>query len=123
MGNADITGNVRRRPQRSGHQAYERNRTIDVSNIYITLRQWRVLHAVHDSGSLAEAGERLHLTQPTISYTLAKLEGHFGINVYMIQGRKAILTDVGKKLLDRSRRLLEEAVALERLAKEFGRQE
>ncbi|RJF92505.1 LysR family transcriptional regulator [Noviherbaspirillum saxi] len=82
----------------------------------ISLRQWRIFHAVYDSGSFAAAGKRLHLTQPTISYAIAQLQEQLGVRMFKNEGRKSILTEDGKTLLNRSRHLLKAALELERFA-------
>lgn len=94
----------------------------DNGKLHISLKQWRVLHAVHDCGSFVEAAMRVHLSQPAISYTIAQLQEQLGVEVYKLAGRKAILTDAGRKMLDLSRSLLQEATALEEYAKSLSSQ-
>ena len=43
-------------------------------NRRLTLRHLRVLRALHEAGSLSEAAERLHVTQPAVSKTLTEIE-------------------------------------------------
>lgn len=86
----------------------------------ITFRHWKVFHAVHDCGSFSEAAVCLHLSQPTICYTIARLEKYFGISLYYVEGRKVVVTDAGKALLERSRNLLKGAIALEGYAHDLN---
>ncbi|RJF95891.1 LysR family transcriptional regulator [Noviherbaspirillum saxi] len=86
----------------------------------ITFRHWKVFHAVHDCGSFSDAAAFLHLSQPTICYTIARLEEHLGISLYYVDGRKVVITDAGKALLDRSRNLLKGAIALEDYARDLN---
>lgn len=81
-----------------------------------TLEQWRVLQAVVDSGGYAQAAAKLHRSQSSVSYTVARLQEQIGVPLLVIAGRKAQLTDTGSALLRRSRRLLDDALELERLA-------
>lgn len=105
----------------SGKRAIQlKRRSHDKANIYITLRQWRILHAVHDCGSFIEAAAQVHLSQPTISYTISQIQQQLGIEIYKLEGRKAILTDAGKQMLERSRHLLKEAAELEKFAKSLA---
>jgi DNA-binding transcriptional LysR family regulator len=86
----------------------------------ISLRHWRTFHAVHDYGSLSEAAAQLHVTQPSVCYTMGRLEEHFGVPLYRVVGRKIVVTEPGKMLLDRSRKLLNEAANLEHFAQDLS---
>ena len=92
------------------------SRLYDVRNFHISLKQWRMLHAVVECNGFMGAADKLHLSQSAISYTIAKLQDQVGIPLLTIQGRKAQITDAGKILLDRSRNLIREALELEELA-------
>ncbi len=82
----------------------------------VALEQWRVLQAVIDQGGYAQAAEFLHRSQSSVSYTVAKLQEQLGISLLQIEGRKAVLTEMGEVLLRRSRQLVEDAAELEQLA-------
>lgn len=97
-----------------------RSRPHDIHNIYVSLKQWRIFHAVIDCGGFAEAAKSLHLSQSTISYTVSKLQEQLGTSLLRIEGRKANLTPEGRALLDRSRHVLKEAIELETFAKNLG---
>ncbi len=69
------------------------------------------LHAlieVADSGSFSQAGERLHLTQPAVSKRIAALESELGVRLFDRLGRQVLLTEAGRTLLPRARRILVE---------------
>lgn len=97
-----------------------KSRPYDVQNLYVSLKQWRILHAVIDCGGYAEAAKALYLSQSTISYTIAKLQEQLGVPLLRIEGRKAVLTPEGRALLERSRNILKEAIELEVLARQLG---
>src|SRR4051794_22737242 len=80
----------------------------------ISLEQWRALQAVVEAGGYAQAAERMHKSQSTLTYAVQKIEELLGLEVFRIQGRKAVLTDAGQVLYRRARTLLEEAAMLER---------
>ncbi len=82
-----------------------------------SIDQWRALQAVVDAGGFAQAAERLHRSQSSVSYAVAKLQEQLGVQLLEIQGRKAQLTEAGEVLLRRSRQLLEDAAELEQLAR------
>jgi DNA-binding transcriptional LysR family regulator len=83
----------------------------------ISLEQWRALVAVVDAGGYAQAADMLHKSQSSVTYALQKLESLLGIDVFVIEGRKAVLTPIGQMLYRRARTLLDDAGGLERAAR------
>jgi len=82
----------------------------------VTLDQWRALLAVVDHGGYAQAAERLHRSQSSVSYAVARLQEQLGVAVLQLEGRKAQLTEAGAALVRRARALVEEASAIEAFA-------
>lgn len=82
----------------------------------VTIEQWRVFQAIIDKGGYAQAASHLHRSQSAISYAMSKLQQQLGISLLKIEGRKALLTDEGQILLQRSRKLLEDAAEIENFA-------
>ena len=82
----------------------------------VSLDQWRALQAVIDHGGFAQAAEKLHRSQSSVSYAVNRLQELLGIKLMNIEGRKAVLSDAGKILLQRSRQLLADASAIEQQA-------
>jgi DNA-binding transcriptional LysR family regulator len=107
-------------PRIDSARATYRSRPHDIHNLYVSLKQWRIFHAVVDCGGFAEAAKFLHLSQSTISYTVSKLQEQLGTALLKIEGRKAMLTHEGRVLLDRSRHVLKEAIELENFARNLG---
>lgn len=64
-------------------------------NYHHLLYFWTVARA----GSIAKASEELHLAQPTISAQLKLLEESLGHKLLERQGRRLVLTDVGRTVL------------------------
>ncbi len=64
--------------------------------------------AVADSGSFSSAAEQLYLTQPAVSKRVAALEQDLGNRLFDRIGRTITLTEAGRALLPRARRILEE---------------
>jgi len=87
----------------------------------ITLDQWAALVAVVEAGGYAQASERLHRTQSTVTYTIKKLEELLGVRVFEIRGRRAVLTRTGEALYRRGKALVEEAARVERAAAQLAR--
>lgn len=85
----------------------------------VSLEQWKALQAVIDYGGYAQAAEKMHRSQSSVSYAVNRLQELLGLQVLRIEGRKAVLTDAGKILLQRSRQLLADASSLESLARQI----
>ena len=83
----------------------------------ISLEQWQALVAVVDAGGYAQAAERLHKSQSSVTYLVQKLESLLGVKAFEIKGRKAALTQTGDLLYRRAKVLLDEAAGLEKVAK------
>src|SRR5438132_9493258 len=83
----------------------------------ISLEQWQALVAVVDAGGYAQAAERLHKSQSSVTYLVQKLESLLDVKVFEIKGRKAVLTPAGQLLYRRARVLLDEAAGIEKAAK------
>jgi DNA-binding transcriptional LysR family regulator len=80
------------------------------------LEHWATLAAVVDLGGFAQAAEKLHKSQPAVSYAVARLQEALDVKLMVVEGRKAVLTDHGRTLLRRARSLLRDAETLEQLA-------
>ncbi|HEX4332837.1 MAG TPA: LysR family transcriptional regulator [Usitatibacter sp.] len=86
----------------------------------VSLDQWRALQAVVEAGGYAQAAERLHKTQSTITYAVQQIQKLLGVKAFEIKGRKAVLTEPGRVLYRRAKTLLEEAATLERGAAQMS---
>jgi len=87
----------------------------------LSLDALQVLDAIARRGSFAAAGEELHRTTSTLSYTVKKLEDDLGVQVFDRSGHRALLTDAGRLLLEEGRAVLDLAASLERRARSVGR--
>jgi DNA-binding transcriptional LysR family regulator len=83
---------------------------------HVTLDQWRVFQTIVEEGGYAQAAAKLNKSQSAISYAVAKMQDQLGIELLVIQGRKAALTEAGELMLRRARSLLEEASGIEAVA-------
>lgn len=87
----------------------------------ITLDQWNVLVSVVESGGYANAAERIHKSQSTLTYAVQQLERLLDIKVFQRQGRRSVLTPAGELLYRRGKTLVEEATRLEQSAGDLAR--
>jgi len=64
--------------------------------------------AIAEVSSFSLAAEHLHITQPAISKRIAGLEEALGIALFDRIGRRITLTEAGRHMLPRARRILQE---------------
>src|SRR5258706_15435691 len=76
------------------------------------LRHLRYLMSIVDAGSMALAGRRLDVSQPTLSRQIRDLEREFGVRLFDRVGRRIALTADGREMAARTRHVLAEAEAL-----------
>jgi len=72
----------------------------------ISLRQMQVFEAVARNLSYTQAAQELHLTQPTVSMQIKKLEDDIGASLTEQVGRKMTLTQAGLELQAMSRDIM-----------------
>lgn len=65
----------------------------------------RAFHAVASAGGYSRAARMLNVTQPTLSGQVKALEARYGVRLFQRRGRGVELTDLGRQLLDATRRL------------------
>jgi LysR family hydrogen peroxide-inducible transcriptional activator len=75
------------------------------------LHQLRYFCAVADTGSFSRAAERSHVSQPSLSQQILKLEDELGARLFDRLGRSVRLTELGKTFLPRARAVLRELEA------------
>ncbi|MBQ8510161.1 MAG: LysR family transcriptional regulator [Clostridia bacterium] len=65
------------------------------------LNLYTVFMAVAESGSISRAAERMYVSQPAVSASIARLEGALGTKVLLRTSRGVALTDEGSTLYNR----------------------
>lgn len=86
----------------------------------MNLRDLRYLVALADTRHFGHAAERCHVSQPTLSAQIKKLENYLGVELIERQPRRIALTDMGEKVVARARRLLQEADEIQALTRKEG---
>src|ERR1700686_557738 len=89
------------------------------------LHQLRYFSAVADTGSFSRGAEKCHVSQPSLSQQILKLESDLGGRLFDRLGRSVRLTDLGEAFLPRARSVLHELSSAkdeltERLQSEAG---
>lgn len=69
--------------------------------------QIRALVAVHQTGSLSEASQTLHVTQPALSRSIKELEGELGLSLMQRSHKGMTLTVEGRRLIRHAQSSLE----------------
>ncbi|MDY0812589.1 LysR substrate-binding domain-containing protein [Kitasatospora purpeofusca] len=78
----------------------------------LTLRQLEVFLTVADTLHFGRAAERLHISQPTVSQEVARLERAVGVELFDRSRRSVRLTSAGEVMAAESARLLDQAGTL-----------
>lgn len=68
----------------------------------IELRVLRYFLTAAREGTISQAADILHITQPTLSRQLAQMKGDLGVALFRHQGRRLLLTSEGMLLCRRA---------------------
>jgi LysR family hydrogen peroxide-inducible transcriptional activator len=83
----------------------------------MNLKDLKYLVALADTGHFGKAAERTFVSQPTLSAQLKKLEEYLGVTLVERQPKNVQLTEVGKQVVVRARRMLDEGDEIIALAR------
>lgn len=87
----------------------------------LELYELRQFAAFADCGTLSEAAEILHLSQPALSRNMKKLEEEIGVPLFTRRKNRLELNENGKYVLSLTKELLNSADALTSKAQAFDR--
>jgi LysR family transcriptional regulator, regulator for metE and metH len=76
--------------------------------MYIEIRHLKLVAAIAETGSVTQAGNRLHLTQSALSHQLRDAEEQLGAPLFERKNRKMALTAAGERLLQTAKNVLAE---------------
>jgi len=85
----------------------------------MTLQQLQYIVAVADTGQFSKAARSCHVTQPTLTMMVRKLEEELGVTIFQRKARPALPTTEGAGIIDQARVVLREAGQLKDLVKEL----
>ncbi|HUX73459.1 MAG TPA: LysR substrate-binding domain-containing protein [Steroidobacteraceae bacterium] len=83
----------------------------------MNLKDFKYLVALADTGHFGKAAERTFVSQPTLSAQLKKLEEYLGVKLVERRPKNVQLTEVGKQIVVRARRLIDESNEIVALAR------
>jgi LysR family hydrogen peroxide-inducible transcriptional activator len=75
------------------------------------LQQLRYFCAIADTGSFTRAAQQTHVSQPSLSQQIRKLEDELGARLFDRLGRAVQLTELGRSFLPRARAILRDLEA------------
>lgn len=84
------------------------------------LRQLITLRTINEKGSFTGAAAELGYTQSTVTSHIQALEQFVGVPIFDRMGRKVVLTDVGKRLMEHATIMLQEYERIQNLHVENG---
>ena len=80
----------------------------------LEIRDFRLVVAISELGTLTRAGQQLNLTQSALSHQLADLERRLGASLFERSGRRMIPNRLGARLASHGKELLERIGDVER---------
>ena len=86
----------------------------------MTLTEMRYIVALARERHFGKAAEACHVSQPTLSVALKKVEGQLGAALFERTASDVRITALGERIVAQARRVLEEAVRLEEIAGSGG---
>jgi len=84
----------------------------------MTLTQLSYIVAVANHGSFGLAARKCHVTQPTLSMQIQKLEEMIGVIIFDRSKQPVILTSIGARVVEQARIILREADRLQEIVRE-----
>jgi DNA-binding transcriptional LysR family regulator len=84
------------------------------------INRLRYFTVIVDSGSLSRASEILHLSQPALSKAMKVLEAELGVQLFVPNGRGLAVTDQGKLISLKARKIIQEVHDLTKTENHLG---
>ena len=83
----------------------------------MNLRDLRYLVAVAEQRHFGRAAEACHVSQPTLSAQIKKLEDNLGVTLFERTNRRVMSTEIGEEIIGSARRILTEVATIEQAAR------
>ncbi len=84
----------------------------------MTLTQLSYIVAVATHGNFGVAARKCHVTQPTLSMQIQKLEDLLGVLIFDRSKQPVVMTPIGARLVEQARSILREAERLQEIVRE-----
>ncbi len=82
----------------------------------MTLTELRYIVALHETGHFGKAADRCHVSQPTLSIAIKKLEDELNVALFERSRNQVLATPLGLKIIEQARAVLEQASRIRELA-------
>jgi LysR family transcriptional regulator, hydrogen peroxide-inducible genes activator len=83
----------------------------------MNIRDLQYVVAVAELGHMGKAAQACHVSQPTLSMQLKKLEDYLGVTLFERSNKQVLITPVGEELLQRAKLIVQEANQLREAAR------
>ena len=83
----------------------------------MNLRDLQYLVAVADQQHFGKAAQHCHVSQPTLSMQLKKLEEYLGVQLFERTNKQVMITPAGEEIAERARKVLQGAQEIREIAK------
>jgi len=84
----------------------------------MNIRDLQYIVSVADHGHFGKASAACHVSQPTLSMQLKKLEDTLGVQLFERNNRQVMITPIGEEITRRARNILRDVQALRETAKD-----
>ena len=84
----------------------------------MTLTELRYVVAVARERHFGRAADACHVSQPTLSVAIRKLEQELGVKLFERRASQVALTGIGERIVAQAQRVLDEAAAVRELARQ-----
>lgn len=82
----------------------------------MTLTELRYIVAVAQERHFGRAAQRCHVSQPTLSIAIKKLEEELNVTLFDRSSNEVITTDAGERIISQARKVLDEADVIRQMA-------
>lgn len=86
----------------------------------MTLTELRYLLALAEEKHFGKAAERCHVSQPTLSVAIRKLEERLDVQIFERGRSMVMVTPIGESLITQAKKVIEQADRLEMIARNTG---
>jgi LysR family hydrogen peroxide-inducible transcriptional activator len=84
----------------------------------MTLTELKYIVAVARERHFGRAAEACHVSQPTLSVGIRKLEDELGVMLFERGGHEVSVTPIGRQIIDQAQRVLDQTATLREMAKQ-----
>lgn len=88
----------------------------------LSLTQLQYVIALAETGNFGAAARKCHVSQPTLSMQLQKLEAELGVHLFDRTKQPVVPTDIGLRIIHQSRRVIAETDTIDEILNESNKE-